>query len=122
MTFIADESVDRDIVQRLRREGHQVWYVAEMDPGISDDDVLELANRETALLLTADKDFGEMVFRQRRFSGGIVLTRLAGLSAQLQIDLISTRSRQQWWGNVPAHVLPPVLFLVWAVAYAIALI
>jgi hypothetical protein len=47
---------------------------------------------------------------------------MAGLPAQLQIDLISTRSRQQWWGNVPAHVLPPVLFLVWAVAYAIALI
>ena len=89
MNFVADESVDRDIVQRLRREGHQVWYVAEMDPGITDDDVLEVANRETALLLTADKDFGEMAFRQRRFSGGIVLMRLAGLSAQRKEDIVA---------------------------------
>jgi hypothetical protein len=47
---------------------------------------------------------------------------MAGLPAQLRIDLISARSQQQWWGNVPAHVLPPVLFLVWAVAYAFVLI
>jgi hypothetical protein len=47
---------------------------------------------------------------------------MAGLPAQLRIDLISTRSRQQWWGNVPAQVLPPVLFLVWAVAYAFVFI
>ena len=47
---------------------------------------------------------------------------MAGLPAQLRIDLISARSQQQWWGNVPAHVLPPVLFLVWAVAYAFVFI
>ena len=47
---------------------------------------------------------------------------MAGLPAQLRIDLISARSRQQWWGNVPAHVLPPVLFLVWSVAYVFVLI
>jgi hypothetical protein len=47
---------------------------------------------------------------------------MAGLPGQLRIDLISTRSRQQWWGNVPAHVLPPILFTVWAVAYAFVFI
>lgn len=41
--------------------------------------VLELANRARALLITADKDFGELVFRQRRISQGVVLLRLAGL-------------------------------------------
>lgn len=51
-----------------------------MDPGISDDIVLELANSEGVLLLTADKDFGELVFRLRRVSSGVVLVRLAGLS------------------------------------------
>lgn len=71
MNFVADESVDRQVVDRLRQEGHQVRYVAEMEPGISDDAVLELANREAALLLTADKDFGELVFRQRRVLLGV---------------------------------------------------
>lgn len=55
MNFLADESVDRQIVERLRQDGHLVWYVAEMEPGISDDIVLASANQEAALLLTADK-------------------------------------------------------------------
>ncbi|WP_217267271.1 DUF5615 family PIN-like protein [Thermanaeromonas sp. C210] len=38
--------------------------MAEMDPGISDDALLDLANKEKAILITADKDFGEIVFRQ----------------------------------------------------------
>jgi hypothetical protein len=47
---------------------------------------------------------------------------MAGLPAHLRIDLISARSRVQWWGNVPTHVIPPVLFLVWAIAYAFVLV
>ena len=63
MKFLADEGVDKQIVDRLRQDGHSVWYVAEMEPGISDDEVLTIANQENAILLTADKDFGELIFR-----------------------------------------------------------
>jgi hypothetical protein len=38
---------------------------------------------------------------------------IATLPARLRIDLISGHSRVQWWGNVPTHVIPPVLFVVW---------
>ena len=41
MNILADESIDRQIVDILRLDGHHVWYVSELDPGISDDDVLE---------------------------------------------------------------------------------
>ncbi|MBN2560333.1 MAG: DUF5615 family PIN-like protein [Phycisphaerae bacterium] len=40
MNLLADESVDRQIVDRLRQDGHAVRYIAEMEPGISDDTVL----------------------------------------------------------------------------------
>ena len=90
MNFLADESVDRQIVERLRQGGHQVWYVAEMEPGISDDAVLDLANQEDALLLTADKDFGELVFRQRRLAPGVVLVRLAGLSPTSKAAIVAS--------------------------------
>ena len=43
---------------------------------------------------------------------------MAGLPPQLRIDLISARSRQEWWGNLPTLVIPPVLFLIWAIAFA----
>ena len=84
MKIVADEGVDRRVVGRLRQSGHQVWYVSEMEPGITDEAVLELANREGAVLLTADKDFGELVFRQERMVKGVILIRLAGISPDPQ--------------------------------------
>lgn len=95
MKFLADESVDQQIVDRLRVDGHEVWYVAEMEPGISDDVVLDRANQEMAILLTADKDFGELIFRQKRISMGVVLARLAGLSPMQKAELVSIAVNQQ---------------------------
>ena len=63
MNLLADESVDGAIVDRLRADNHAVPYVAEMAPGIDDDTVLQRAMRNGALLLTGDRDFGELVFR-----------------------------------------------------------
>lgn len=42
MNLVADEGVDRQIVDRLRQDGDQVFYVAEMQPGIPDEAVLDL--------------------------------------------------------------------------------
>lgn len=94
MNLLADESVDRQIVERLRDDGYLVRYVAEMEPGISDDTVLDLANQENALLLTAHKDFGEVVFRQRRLLSGIVLVRLAGLSPTHKARIVASAMDQ----------------------------
>lgn len=88
MKIIADEGIDQQIVDRLRRDGHDVWYVAEMEPGISDRVVFEIAGRESAVILTADKDFGEMVVRQRLTAVGVVLIRLAGLSSARKTDIV----------------------------------
>lgn len=89
MKFLADENMDVAIVERLRQDGHQVWYVVEMEPGIADDEVLALANREGAILITADKDFGELVFRLRYLATGIILIRLAGLSISAKSNILA---------------------------------
>jgi predicted nuclease of predicted toxin-antitoxin system len=89
MKFLADENMDVAIVERLRQDGHQVWYVVEMEPGIPDDEVLALANHEGAILITADKDFGELVFRLRYLATGIILIRLAGLSISAKSDILA---------------------------------
>ncbi|PYS92664.1 MAG: hypothetical protein DMF64_08285 [Acidobacteria bacterium] len=94
MNLLADENVDRQIVERLRLDGHEVLYIAEMERGISDETVLERANERAALLLTADKDFGELIFRARRLStGGVVLLRLAGLSAEAKAEIVADAFR-----------------------------
>ena len=64
MNIVADENVERQIVQRLRDSGYQVIYVAE--PGLNDDAFFALANSKNSILLTADKDFGEIAYRQSK--------------------------------------------------------
>lgn len=87
MNFLADESVDKQIVERLRKEGYIVGYIAESDPGLSDNAVLELANKDEVPLLTADKDFAELIFRLGHLSTGIILIRLAGLSSMKKAEI-----------------------------------
>ncbi|HEX5872366.1 MAG TPA: DUF5615 family PIN-like protein [Longimicrobium sp.] len=71
MNFVCDEGVDRSIVVQLRSDGHDVVYIAELSPSIPDDEVLREANERAAVLVTADKDFGELVFRLGKLSTGI---------------------------------------------------
>jgi predicted nuclease of predicted toxin-antitoxin system len=87
--LLADENIDRPIVERLRKDGHLVLHVAEMQPGIPDEQVMQKANQEKALLLTADRDFGELVFRQDRAMYGVILIRLAGLSPHRKVKIVS---------------------------------
>ena len=75
MKLVADESVEGPTVYGLRAAGHEVLFIAEISPGIEDTAVLQLARREEALLLTADKDFGELVFRNREPHYGVLLIR-----------------------------------------------
>jgi predicted nuclease of predicted toxin-antitoxin system len=93
MNIVADESIDGPIVAELRHDGHSVEYVAEMAPGISDDAVLDHANSRQAVLMTADKDFGELVFRLQRVSSGVILIRLSGLSPSSKAHLVSASLR-----------------------------
>ena len=78
----------------MRQDSHLVRYVAEIQPGISDDLVLDLANQEEAILLTSDKDFGELVFRLRRIASGVILIRLAGLSTISKAEIIANTINQ----------------------------
>jgi len=95
MNLLADESVDRQIVERLRQDGHDVLYIAEVEPSISDAAVFDRANENAALLLTGDKDFGELVFQENRLiSDGVVLLRLAGLSAEKKAEIVSEAIRE----------------------------
>lgn len=93
MHIVADESVDLQVVQGLRRDGHDVLYIAESAAGISDDQVLAIANGRNALLLTADKDFGELIFRLCRISAGVLLIRLPGLSPVRKAEMVSNAVR-----------------------------
>ncbi len=76
MKFLADECCDAGLVTSLRDSGHDVLYVAEQKAGSPDDEVLLNAYNEGRILLTEDKDFGDLAYRLRKPSVGIVLIRI----------------------------------------------
>jgi predicted nuclease of predicted toxin-antitoxin system len=76
MRWLADECLSASLVELLREAGHDALYVAEMAAGLSDVDAIALAAREDRLLLTEDKDFGELVVRFGHSVPGLVLIRI----------------------------------------------
>ncbi len=76
MRWLVDECVDAALVARLREAGHDVIYMAEIAPAASDTEVIQRAQTDGRLLLTEDKDFGDLVFRRGRQVPGIVLLRI----------------------------------------------
>ncbi len=88
MKFVADEGVDRQIVDELRRKGHDVVYILEEGRGTPDDIILAIANQENRILITRDKDFGELVYHLRKVHSGIVLNRLYQLTSTTKAKLV----------------------------------
>jgi predicted nuclease of predicted toxin-antitoxin system len=89
LRILADESVEGEVVARLRGEGHDVAYIPEASAGIRDDEVLARANAEGRVLLTEDKDFGDLAFFYGNRSLGVVLLRAHGADVEAKADLVA---------------------------------
>ena len=76
MQFIVDESTGAAVVEYLRGLGHNVLAVAETMPQADDSDILARAAGEGRILVTNDKGFGELVFRNGQVHSSVVLLRL----------------------------------------------
>ena len=77
MRLLADESLNKLEVEVLRSSGYDLVWIEEETPGISDQEVLSRATSEERILLTSDKDFGDLVFRDKlRAPFGIILFRI----------------------------------------------
>lgn len=75
MKFLLDECCDASLVDALRNDGHDIFYVAETMPGTIDEDVLHRAFVEDRILITEDKDFGELAVRLHLPARGVILLR-----------------------------------------------
>ena len=94
MNLFADEGLERAVVERLRLDGHSVGWVAELSPSIPDEEVLGLAVKSGAVLVTVDKDFGELVYRRGLIHAGVVLVRLEGLDNAAKAEVVSQALRE----------------------------
>lgn len=77
MKLLANENIPAALTRSLRAAGHDVNWVSEISPGITDTQVIELAIQQDRILVTFDKDFGELAFRRSLpATCGIILLRL----------------------------------------------
>jgi len=76
MRFLVDECTGPAVVQWLRRQNHDVISVFDDIRGADDRKVIQKAFEQNRILITNDKDFGELVFREKRPYKGVILLRL----------------------------------------------
>ncbi|HZK75475.1 MAG TPA: DUF5615 family PIN-like protein [Candidatus Kapabacteria bacterium] len=76
MIIVADENIERGLVERLQSDGHSVRWISEDCPSVNDEAVLSIAFKQAALLITDDKGFGELVFARLQPTVGVLLLRI----------------------------------------------
>lgn len=102
--LLADENVAVATVRRLRAEGYDTAYIAELSPAADDLEVLRTAREQERVLLTFDRDFGELIFRDLApVPPGVVYLRLVASypeePAEIVIDLLSRIPAKQLLGR-----------------------
>ena len=118
MRLLANENFPADAVDALRACGHDVGWIRAESPGVADPVVLARAVAEGRILVTFDKDFGDLAFHSGLPAGcGIILFRFrAGTSAELARQIVAAISQRQEWaghfavvepGRVRLRPLPP---------------
>ena len=102
MRLLANENFPLDAVEALRANGHDVVWVREDARGSNDEQVLARAQQEDRILITFDKDFGELAFRTKLPStSGIILFRISLISSQhiSKVAVQAIANRADWAGH-----------------------
>lgn len=101
MRIVLDENMPSAVASMLRSCGHDVAWIRTDSPGATDEAILARAVSEQRLLITFDKDFGDLAFRQgHAASCGVLLFRIATPSAAAVAKKITdmVNSRNDWIG------------------------
>lgn len=88
MRFLVDECTGPAVARWLQESGHDVFSVYDQARGSSDAKIFSKAFAENRILLTNDKDFGELIYRERRPHKGVVLLRLQDERAANKIGVM----------------------------------
>jgi predicted nuclease of predicted toxin-antitoxin system len=87
MKFLADEGIDKKLVIVLRNLDFEVEYVVETQFGRMDKDLLNHAFINNQVILTKDKDFGELIFKEELNTKGVVLIRLENVTSSERVEM-----------------------------------
>ncbi|MEW6235610.1 MAG: DUF5615 family PIN-like protein [Candidatus Omnitrophota bacterium] len=98
MNILADENIEKAMVNWLRKEGCDVLWAAEQFASFSDRQLLDHAASASRILLTRDLDFGELAYREKRAAFGIILLRLPAKNQWERLNLL-----RPWWPEIQSN-------------------
>ena len=86
--FLVDECTGKRLSNILNAAGYDTVFVGDWRPSAPDDEVLDKANKEGRVLITDDKDFGELIFRLEKPSSGVILIRTSTTNSAIRMHLL----------------------------------
>lgn len=89
-TFIVDAGVGKSIETWLTTQGYNVVSIITINPEMNDKEILELAISCKGIIITMDKDFGELVYKSRLPHSGVILLRLEDAVAEEKLAVIQS--------------------------------
>lgn len=89
LKLLVDVGVGKAVENWLKTQGHDVLAVRDLDPRMPDLNILALAVREQRLVVTMDKDFGELVYRSRQPHAGVLLLRLEEARSDEKVAVVN---------------------------------
>lgn len=87
MKFLVDANLGRKFTNLLKDEGHDALYSKDILPLSSDEEILNKAEKEGRIVISNDKDFGELVFRLGKKSAGVIFLRTAATDSKKRLEL-----------------------------------
>ena len=88
LKFILDVGVGNKVGAYLSSEGYDATLISKINPSMTDSDILSIAKNEERMVITMDKDFGELVYHSRKVHKGVLLLRLEDANGDEKVEVM----------------------------------
>ncbi|MBW1780677.1 MAG: DUF5615 family PIN-like protein [Deltaproteobacteria bacterium] len=88
LKFLVDVGVGKGIEEYLNEKGYDTKAVRDIDPGMEDEEIIRIAVTENRMIITMDKDFGELVYHSSTEHSGVLFLRLEDATGTEKLQVV----------------------------------
>lgn len=88
LKFLIDVGVGKKVERWLANQGYDTTSVRDIDPRLPDKEILKIAVSEKRMVVTMDKDFGELIYNSGLLHGGVLLLRLDDAKSDEKVKIV----------------------------------
>lgn len=90
MKLLVDVGVSNEVEKYLKEVGFDTKCIREINPRLKDNEIIDIAAKDERVIITMDKDFGELVFKSGKVHAGILLLRLENFNFHQKVQIVKT--------------------------------